>query len=392
MIGYRTTRRLTYVITSLGLGGAQQQVASLARCMLDRGWVVDVVSLLDSPATTSLPIGIPARSLGMRRRIPDVRGVTRLAAHLSTARPDVVHSHMLHANLVARMARLLSSVPVLVSTAHNTIEGGRWVDLAYRLTDRLADLTTNVSREAVARYVRTGAVPAHRIRYVANGIDVGPGVDVSSVGLRDHLLEAHGVLPDRFLWFNAGRLAREKDLPTLLEAFRILVERDTTNHLLIAGDGDERTKLEQLTLDLGLQNHTTFLGYRPDVPQLLRAVDAFAMSSAWEGLPMILLEASAARLPVVATRVGGTTEIVIDGTTGFVVEPRDPRALAQAMGRLRGLRSHERAAMGQAAHDHVERTFSLSRVADTWESIYTELLGRRLGRMRSVSTPPTSLG
>ena len=373
--------RLTYVITSLGLGGAQQQVASLARRFTERGWDVDVVSLLGAAAgatTVALPDEVAVTSLDMtRRRVPDVRGVVRLARHLRARAPDVVHAHMVHANLMARACRPWARMPVLVCTAHSPFEGGRLYDLAYRATDRWCDLTTNVSPQAVARYLATGAVPSpDRIRYVPNGIDVagyGPRLDPE----RRALLAELGVAPDRFVWLCAGRLAVEKDLGTLLQALRRTLEHEPRHHVLLAGDGDDRAALEATAAELGVADRVTFLGYRNDVVRLMRAADGYVLSSAWEGLPMVLLEAAACRLPAVTTRVGGTTEIVLDGETGVVVEPRDPEALARGLNELAARSAAERAAMGEAARRHVAEGFDLERVTDLWEELFRTALAAR---------------
>jgi glycosyltransferase involved in cell wall biosynthesis len=370
--------RLTFVITTLGLGGAQQQVRSLVPRMLARGWDVDLVTLLDPRvAPTADPPEVPLTDLGMRRRASDVAAIPRLTRHLRRRRPVVVHAHMVHANLLARAVRPLAGVPVLVCTAHSPYEGGRAVDLAYRASDRLCDVTTNVSRHAARAFVERGAVPEARMRVQPNGLDVaayGPRLDTNE---RAELLAQLRVPVDRFAWLSAGRLAPEKDLPTLLHAFRELVAERPRQHLVLAGEGAERPALEALVAELGLTDHTSFVGYRSDVIRLMRGFDAFVMSSAWEGLPIVLLEAGACRLPAVATAVGGTDEVLLEGRTGRLVPPAHPTALAAAMREIAGSSPHARAAMGEAARDHVARRYDLDRVADGWNALYGELLARR---------------
>jgi len=377
---HEVTRRLTLVVTSLGHGGAQQQVGALAVRLARRGWEVDVVTLLEEDASTTtvdLPDEIPVSSLRMRRRVPDVRGVARLARHLRRRSPAVVHSHMLHANLVARAARPFSRVPVLVCTAHNVTEGGRWVDGAYRITDRWCDLTTNVSPQAVQRYVEAGAVPPSRIRHMPNGIDASAYGPARRGEARAAARRALGVSAEAFVWLNAGRHEPPKDLETLLRAFRSVVAHDPSHHLLMAGDGPVRADLEALAANLDLGGSVTFLGFRGDVPDLMRDADGFVMSSVWEGLPIVLLEAAASRLPTVATRVGGTTEVVVDGQTGRVVEPREPEALAAAMRSVAERAPEEREEMGESARRRVEDRFDLERVVDAWEEVYADLAERR---------------
>ena len=156
--------RVLLVSTSLMGGGAERQVFLLARGLRAHGHAVAVVSMLtpENYVPELEALGVPVSDLGMRRGVPDPRALARLAGVVRRWRPDVVHSHMVHANLLARLARLLAPVPVEVSTAHNLTEGARWREIAYRLTDPLCTLTTNVCRACVARYVRVGAAPDAR--------------------------------------------------------------------------------------------------------------------------------------------------------------------------------------------------------------------------------------
>ena len=120
-----------------------------------------------------------------------------------------------------------------------------------------------------------------------------------------------------------------------------------------------------------------FLGVRDDVPALVSAADAYVMSSAWEGMPMVLLEAAAGGLPVVTTRVGGNHEAVLDGTTGFLAPARDSGTLASAMSRLMALPAAERREMGERGREHVRANHGLTRVVDRWEALYREVSVRK---------------
>jgi glycosyltransferase involved in cell wall biosynthesis len=283
---------------------------------------------------------------------------------------------MVHANIFTRIVRLLAPVPVLVCTAHSIEEAsrqgsGRLGELAYRITDFLCDITTQVSWAGVERYVRIGAVPRYKIRYISNGVDTfrfRPDPDI-----RARVRTTLGV-KDAFMWLAVGRFQPQKDYPNLLQAFTQLVSQEREALLVIAGDGPLRPLMETLALDLGLKEQVKFLGLHRDVPDLMKAADAYVMSSACEGMPMVLLEAAATGLPIVATNVGGNSEVVMDGRTGFLVPPKDPRALAEAMLRLMRLPYEIRQKMGQAGRAHVEAHYALERVVDQWEALYYELL------------------
>jgi glycosyltransferase involved in cell wall biosynthesis len=280
---------------------------------------------------------------------------------------------MVHANLLARLARLGVDVPVLISTAHNIKEGRRWREIAYRLTDRLSDLTTNVSRAAVARYIDVGVAPAQKLRYVPNGIDLARFS--SEPGDRARLRHELG-LGERPVVLNVGRFEPAKDHAGLLRAFDALrgTMRDVV--LLLVGQGDLVSEMQRQAEFMGLGDSVCFLGTRDDVPALMNAADVFAMSSSWEGLPLVLLEASAVGLPIVATDVGGNAEIVANEVSGLIVPPSNPGALAAALERVLRMPENERRRMGEAGRVRIEAEYDIERTLDLWESIYAGLAGR----------------
>ena len=373
--GRGTAASICFLLTSLDYGGAETQVISLAARLKERGWTVRVISMIAPEAwlDTLEAHQIEYASLNMRRGFPDVRGLLRLLILLRRWRPNVLHCHMVHANLLGRIARLFVSVPVVISTAHNIDEGGRLRELAYRITDKLADITTNVSQAAVNRYIEVGAAPANRIRYLPNGLDTNR---FRRDGATANSIKTELGLGDLFVWLAIGRMQVEKDYPCMLHAFAA-VQGQMKTVLLIAGRGPDEAKIKALAKELGLAEKVSFLGVRPDIPRLMNVADAYVMSSAWEGLPMVLLEAAATELPVVTTDVGGSSDVVIDGRTGFVVEPKNPQRLAEAMARIMKMPDTRRCEMGALGRRHVERCFGLDRVVDDWEGLYEEFLSRK---------------
>jgi glycosyltransferase involved in cell wall biosynthesis len=245
----------------------------------------------------------------------------------------------------------------------------------YRVTDRLADVTTNVSRAGVERYIRVGAAPAGRIRWIPNGVDVGRFE--RGPATRDAVRTALHVA-DAFVFLAVGRLERAKGFDVLLQALSLVRTRNDNMAVLIAGDGSQRAKLDAQASSLGLgAGIVRFLGTRDDVPDLMAAADGLVLPSRWEGLPMVLLEASSACLPVVATDVGGNAEVVVDRVTGFLVPSDDEEALAAAMVRIANLSAEERHEMAKRARQLVQKWYSLSAVVDTWLDLYTSCARRR---------------
>jgi glycosyltransferase involved in cell wall biosynthesis len=203
---------------------------------------------------------------------------------------------------------------------------------------------------------------------VPNGVDVSAydlPADTRSAA-RAELRAALGVGADELLWLAAGRLVAQKDVPNLLDAFAQHHVAHAGSRLAIAGDGELRGELSARARALGLDDVVTFLGVRADIPRLLCAADAFVMSSAWEGLPNAVMEAMAAGVPVVTTRVGGAAELVDDPTTGMLVPPRQPGALADAMNAMAKLSPEERAARGRAGLAKIARDWSAQSAGEKW--------------------------
>jgi glycosyltransferase involved in cell wall biosynthesis len=355
------------------VGGAEVQVLALADRLRARGHETIIISLIPAGPldAEAKKLGIPTHSLGMRPGIPDPRALLRLARELRAWRPDILHSHMVHANLLARLVRPLTRVPVLICTVHNMDEGGAIRMGAYRLTNRLADLTTIISHAAAERFVRIGAIPRDRLRVLPNGVDTSrfrPRPE-----LRGALRKELGV-GDEFLWLAVGRFEPAKDYPNLLSAFADVVAHRPRAVLALAGRGMLQEAMERKAESLGIKGQVRFLGLRRDVPELMSAADAYVMSSAWEGLPMVLLEAASSGLPIVATDVGGNREVVVDGENGLLVPARDAAALGLAMRRAMGTSSAGLQTMGERGRARALERYSLARVVDTWETTYRELL------------------
>jgi glycosyltransferase involved in cell wall biosynthesis len=369
--------RVLFLSTSMGMGGADKQLLSAAEEMRARGYQVYIVSLtpLGPMGLEARSLGIPTESLEMRRGIADPRGLLRLVRLVRRWRPDVLHSHMVHANLMARALRLFVRVPVTVSTIHNIFEGGRWRMAAYRLTNPLVDQMTIVSEAAADRFVTERIVPRSLLRVVPNGVDTDRFRNVPP-GTREALRREWG-LERAFVWLAVGRYEIAKDYPNLLRAFVSVRQQHPEAVLLIVGRGSLQADTEALARDLGLTERVRFLGVRHDIPEVMNAADGYVMSSAWEGMPIVLLEAAAAALPIVATTVGGNEEVVREGESGFLVPPRDHEALAKAMVRLAGMPEPQRRAMGERGREHVRTHYGLSRVVERWEGLYREVMARK---------------
>ncbi len=372
-------RKILFVTTGLAYGGAETQLKELAIRLKRRGWSVRIASMLPPAAYVDelQQAGIPIDNLHMRRKVPDPRALFRLARIIREWRPEVVHAHMVHANLLARLTRLLAPVPALICTVHSIDEGGWRRERAYQLTDWLCNLTTQVSRAGLERYVRVKAVTAHKILYIPNGVDLSR---FTPDWQQRHLKRHERGLQDGFIWLAAGRMEPPKNYPLMLVAFHKVSRQFPQARLLIIGDGSLRSAIEHYIAEMGLEQAVRLLGVRQDVPDWMQIADAYVMSSAWEGMPMVLLEAHASGLPIVCTDVGGCSEIVQHGVSGFLVPPGDADALAQAMIQMMRLPEQERQAMGLAGRTHVMANFEIEQVVSRWEALYCEWIDRSICR------------
>lgn len=367
------SKRVLFVTTSVARGGAQRQIVDLATTLRSIGWKVAVLSMTTpSEYLGELAAGdIDVVSLDMARGRPTPAALLRYGRFVRRWKPDVIHSHMVHANLLARIGRVFAPGVPVVCTVHSVVEGARWREIAYRLTDPLASATTAVSEAAAERYVRVGAVPKGRITALPNGFDFSRQVPD---GARDTIRGALGV-GDAFLWFTAGRLERAKGYDLLLSAFDAVRRARPGARLAIAGDGPERSALDGIVEGLALANSAILLGDRQDVPSILAAADGFVLSSRWEGLPMVLLEAAAQGLPIVCTDVGGDREVARPELGGILVDV-DPAAIATGMLELMDLTPAARAQIGHSLREHVRSNYDLTEVVARWESVYAAVRAR----------------
>jgi glycosyltransferase involved in cell wall biosynthesis len=365
--------RVVLLTTNLARGGAETQVAGLGRGLKRRGWDVSVISMIEPTAFQEelAAAGVAVFSLSMRPGVASPRGLMRLLALLRHLRPQVLHSHMFHANLLARLARLFYPAPVLISTLHSIAETGRdsgkikGRDRLYRATDSLADVTVAVCKAVADRHLGAAAVSKKRLRMIPNGVDVR--VFRPDAERRERTRRELG-LGTEFVWLAVGRLMWKKGYETMLRAFA----EGGRGLLLIAGSGPQEKELEELARELRVR--ARFLGSRDDVPELMAASDGFVQSSMVEGLPLALLEAAASGLPSVVSDAGGVSEVVLDGRTGWVVPLGDPQALGAAVSRLVAMPEEQRRRLGEAAREHAIANFDLEVVVTRWEALYGELL------------------
>jgi glycosyltransferase involved in cell wall biosynthesis len=283
-----------------------------------------------------------------------------------------LHTWMIHANVIGRVLGRMAGVPIIITSRRNVNIGGSVREYINRWTAGLGDRAIAVCELARQVEIEQTGVSPDKVVTIHNGIDVGkfsyPGPQ-SPAQVRDSFGIPKGVP----LVGTVGRFRPQKGLADLLAAMVQVRHLIPSARLLLVGGGELLDDLETKALSSGLGTAVTFAGMRSDVPKILAALDVFVSSSLWEGMPNAILEAMAAGLPVVATAVGGTPEVVEDGVTGLLVPPGDPKALAEAIACL--LQDIDlRQQMGQAGRGRVTQHFSIERMVERTQTLYEQLL------------------
>ena len=351
---------ILYVITGLGLGGAERVVVDLADQMNALGHTVKIAYLTGEVLVRPASDKIEIIALNLNSKNDLLSAPIKYKKLLKKFRPDIVHAHMVHANIFARINRVGAHIPKLICTAHNSNEGGKARMLAYRLTNRLSDINTNVSQEATESLISRGAFNKTNVMTVYNGIDLSKFEKVSSSQVLDQNV---------INLISVGRFNDQKDYPNLINAFAELKKNITTNvRLTIVGDGELRPQIEALIKQLDLDNDITLLGRRSDIPELLSQADIFVLASKHEGLPTVVIEAMACKCYVVATDCGGSAEIL--GDTGQLVPVQDSKALATALQDAINLSNEDKMNNNKKARARVEQLFSLQTSVQKWLELY----------------------
>jgi glycosyltransferase involved in cell wall biosynthesis len=378
------------VIARLNMGGPALHVAYLTAGLRERGYDTTLVAGTlargeDSMAFVARDLDVDVLTIPeLGREISFVRDLVatlRLARLIRRERPQIVHTHTAKAGTVGRLAALLagsSNRPIVVHTFHGHVLRGyfgpvrsrifgwleRW--LARRTTALIA-----VSPQVRDDLVALGVAPASKFTVIRLGIELDERV--ANGDGRTETRRYLGIPSDRFAVGWIGRMTAIKNTEDVLTAFRGLRERGVDATLCMVGDGPDRARLERRAHELGIMRDTLFLGYQQEVASLYAAFDALVLPSSNEGTPVSVIEALAARTPVVATRVGGVPDVVREGEDGFLVDTGDTEALADRLARLAS-DPQLRTRMGEAARDRVLPRYAVERLVDDVDRLYRNLL------------------
>jgi len=375
------TKRILHVIPTLDRSGAEKQLTLLARALPREEFEIHVCALTrGGPLLADLQAaGIPATVLGKRWKL-DPHAFWRLQRFIKQLRPDLVHTWLFAANAYGRAAGMLAGVKCLVAAERCADPWKSW-ELWFdrRLAKHTARIVAN-SQGVQEFYVAKG-IPAEKIEVIPNGILPAPPCEST----RQEILGELGLPESARLVGLIGRLWPQKRVKDAIWAADLLkVIRDDV-HLLILGDGPHRQRLEMFRDQCEIRDKVHFLGHRSDVPRILPHFHVLWSSSAYEGQSNAILEAMAAAVPVVATDIPGTRDLIVDGQTGYLVstEGWPPNATTVNKTVAAGLARHTQQILddpslarrlGEAARRRVLKEFSVEKMAARYADLYRRLL------------------
>lgn len=375
---------VVHLITRLELGGAQQNTLYSAahhdRSRFRVGLWAGEGGILDAEARAIADADVRLFPWLVHPIRPhrDALALVRLVAAMRETKPALLHTHSSKAGILGRAAARIARVPHVVHTVHgwsfNDTQPSVVVRLyrlleraAARATDRIVCVSEADRREGIASEI--GRPEAYRL--VRSGID--PEEFAARPGARERVRASLGIGPGELLAGTVACLKLQKAPLDLVEAAAVALRADPRLRFVVAGDGELRGAVEARARDLGLGERFRLLGWRRDVPDLLAALDLFVLTSLFEGLPRAVLQAMVAGVPVVATAVGGTPEVVRDGETGLLVRPGDPVAAAAAIVRLAGEPETARR-LAAAASKRIGEEFEIRGMVRTLDALYEDLL------------------
>ncbi len=368
--------------TQITVGGAQRVLLTQAEWFHASGYSVTAAFFYDKDNTrtqwaSAYPFPVidlgawqPEKSI-LKNMYLLLRGLFRLWKFLKVGKIKIVETFTPDSNILGLFVARIAGVPVRIATHHGYIEG------AYSWAGKLHGMMINkgfahhlvaVSDRVRRIAIKEEGVNPEKVLVILNGITPAK-VNESLPTLQDRVHEELGMTKDDFLILTVGRVTVQKGHTYLLDAIPQVLLRIPNAVFAIAGDGHLRETLQNKAIQLGIDGSIHFLGTRSDIPELLSVADVFVLPSLWEGLPLALLEAMSAGLPVVATRVEGVESIIIEGKNGFLIPSKDVDALTAALIKILA-DENIRSRFGHQNKKLVEELFTIDRMCERYEELF----------------------
>lgn len=360
--------KILQVVLNLKYGGLEKLVIQLSEELNKKGFETVIACLQEEGEVAQ-----EARKKGLqifclkKKEGFDWPLIFKLRELISREKIDIVHTHNSGPLIYGTLAARLSFKPC-INTRHSRTEE-KISGLIWNLNTYVVCVSDDTQKEIL----KHNRISLSKIRVIYNGIDLNAFNFIQDNGFAHEKRKQVGLQENSFLIGNIGRLVADKDQETLLKAFRKLVQKKFNGELVIVGDGPLQGHLKKKADDLAIADKVKFLGFRDDIEELLSIFDVYVLSSIREGVSLTLLEAMACHRPIVATKIGGNPEVVIDNQTGYIVPPGFPERIESAVMRLyanKGV-AQEMGAMGRK---RVEEKFSLKNMAEEYMRLYREIV------------------
>ena len=384
--------RVLRIIARLNVGGPALHTTLLTKRLDPKRYETRLVTGREAPREDN-HLELHGESVGNLIMIPelgreiqgwsDIRTLIKLIQVMKEFQPHIVHTHTAKAGALGRLAALLTGTPIVLHTYHGHIFHGYFSPMKarlFRLIERyLADFTDQlitVSPAVRDELLSLGVGRSEQFRVIPLGLDLTPFRKAAA--LRGELRSELQLTSEDLLVGMVARLVPIKRHHLLLEVASRIVNTIPTCHFLLVGDGELRKELEVQTHRLQINDRVHFLGWRTDLARIYADLDLVVLTSANEGLPVSLIEAMAAAKPVVATNVGGVSDLVQDGETGYLVPSNDTNAFTKALSSL--LSDAQGCQLfGLAGQKKVYPSFSADRLVADIDCLYTDLIKEKFG-------------
>lgn len=360
--------RVLSIITGLNTGGAEMMLYKTMKNIDRTKYEPIVVSLLPDGVVAKYirEENIPVYSLDFKGIKGILKSLSNLMKIIKEKRPIIIHAYMFHADILARILGKVTKTPIIISSIRNENIGGRIREFIMRLTDSLTDCVTVVCKQAASTLIEAKIIKERKTRVIYNGVELNKFNQSNNQNNSNN--------NDKFNILSVGRLHKQKNYPLLIRAISELVDIYPNINVSIAGEGNDRGEIEALIRRYDLEKNIFLLGRRTDITHLLNESDLFVLPSSWEGMPNVILEAMAASKPVVATRVGGTPEIIQDNITGLLISPNNKNELVNSIQKMIRMDKKDREKMGIVGRRRVESNFSIKKTIEETEELYDFLL------------------
>lgn len=368
--------KIMYVLTDWAIGGAEIEVLRMCNFMQKSGHRVVVVSMMKPEASNMVEklkdLCIDLYTLNMERGKADINSFLHFVKLVKLIKPDVVHSHMIHANFLLRASSPFLEKTIKINTIHGEEEYKGKRKLIYRITDNLVDYTVCCGKILYNQALELKLGSTKRLRYICNGLDTMQYMYCNDV-YKNKFREENNI-QKKFVWISVGRLNTVKNQAYLLSEFKKILCIYPETVLLVVGDGPLKGALQNQIKQLNIVEQVHLLGQRDDVNKILSVADAFVLSSIHEGLPLSLQEAGAAGLPLVSTDVGGCNEVIEDGKNGYLCENNKEKQLFEKMLLIMEKPEEERRKMGEYSKKIVFDKFDIKNIMTKWEQLYNRVV------------------